>query len=73
MGDKINQFSVVEPTIRRMKRARVAKFKGGHAAFLEQPELFVRQFQTFIDETNIGHDKVKAGILERRSVPEAMA
>ena len=51
MGDKINQFSVNEPTIRLMKRARVAKFKGGHAAFLEQPELFIRQFQTFIDET----------------------
>jgi hypothetical protein len=35
MQDWINPFTAAEPTIRQMKRAQVAKFQNGHAAFLE--------------------------------------
>jgi pimeloyl-ACP methyl ester carboxylesterase len=46
--DKINRFVDVEPTVRRMRRASVTQFRAGHVAFLEQPELFVQEFETFV-------------------------
>jgi pimeloyl-ACP methyl ester carboxylesterase len=50
MQDWINSFAATEPTIRQMKRAQVAKFQGGHAAFLEQPEQFAATFDRFATE-----------------------
>ena len=50
MHDRINQFKASEATIARMKQARVVKFNGGHAAFLEQPRQFVAEFDRFIAE-----------------------
>jgi len=58
MQDRINSFADAEPTIRRMKRAQVVKFQGGHAAFLERPEQFAAAFDRFASE-----------ILETRDAP----
>jgi hypothetical protein len=33
---------------RRMKQVSLTKFDAGHAAFLEQPEAFIREFLNFI-------------------------
>ncbi|HTO60117.1 MAG TPA: alpha/beta hydrolase [Bradyrhizobium sp.] len=48
MHDRINLFRASQATIARMKNARVVKFDGGHAAFLEQPKQFVAVFDRFI-------------------------
>ena len=56
MQDWINPFTAAEPTIRRMKRARVAKFQGGHAAFLERPEQFAATFDRFATEILAARD-----------------
>jgi pimeloyl-ACP methyl ester carboxylesterase len=50
MQDWINPFTAAEATIRQMKRAQVAKFQGGHAAFLERPEQFAATFDRFATE-----------------------
>jgi pimeloyl-ACP methyl ester carboxylesterase len=50
MQDRINSFAATEPTIRQMKRAQVAAFQGGHAAFLERPEQFAAIFDRFATE-----------------------
>ena len=47
MQDKINQFKAVEPALKQLKHARVARFKGGHAAFLEQPQSFIAEYLRF--------------------------
>jgi pimeloyl-ACP methyl ester carboxylesterase len=47
MQDKINLFSAVRPTLKKIKRVRIAKFKGGHAAFLEQPQRFIAEYLRF--------------------------
>jgi pimeloyl-ACP methyl ester carboxylesterase len=56
MQDWINPFTAAEPTIRRMKRAQVAKFQGGHAAFLERPEQFAATFDRFATEILAARD-----------------
>ena len=48
MQDRINAFKASQATIAQMKNARVVKFDGGHAAFLEQPRQFVAEFDRFI-------------------------
>jgi len=48
MQDKINVFKVSQANIARMRQARVVKFNGGHAAFLEQPRQFLAEFDRFI-------------------------
>ena len=53
MNDKINQFKIVAPAIAAIKRARLAKFAAGHAAFLERPEEFVREFSAFVAENDL--------------------
>jgi len=53
MHDKINQFKIVAPAIAGIKHARLAKFAAGHAAFLEHPEEFVREFSAFVAENNL--------------------
>jgi pimeloyl-ACP methyl ester carboxylesterase len=47
MQDKINNFAANAPAIAAMKTARLVKFEGGHAAFLEQPRQFIHEFLTF--------------------------
>jgi pimeloyl-ACP methyl ester carboxylesterase len=47
MRDKINNFAANAPAIDKMKMARLVKFEGGHAAFLEQPGQFIHEFLTF--------------------------
>ena len=46
-GDKLIQLKACQPTISKMKRAKLTKFGGGHAAFLERPAAFVRAFKKF--------------------------
>jgi pimeloyl-ACP methyl ester carboxylesterase len=48
MHDSINRFAASAPAIGRMKTARVVKFNGGHAAFLEQPRQFAAVFDRFV-------------------------
>ena len=47
MQDKINQFEAVRPALKQMKHVRIAQFKGGHAAFLEQPRRFIAEYLRF--------------------------
>ena len=47
--DKVVPLAACMPCIRQMKNAYVTKFEAGHAAFLEQPELFVREFLDFAE------------------------
>jgi 4,5:9,10-diseco-3-hydroxy-5,9,17-trioxoandrosta-1(10),2-diene-4-oate hydrolase len=53
MHDRINAFKASQDTIAGMKKARVEKFDGGHAAFLEQPRQFVAKFDRFIAEIGV--------------------
>lgn len=46
-SDRVIPLSLCMPCIRKMKNARVTTFKGGHAAFLEQPQQFVEAFVKF--------------------------
>jgi pimeloyl-ACP methyl ester carboxylesterase len=46
--DRVIPLSACMPTIRRMKNASVTEFDAGHAAFLEQPEKFAREFRRFV-------------------------
>jgi pimeloyl-ACP methyl ester carboxylesterase len=48
VNDKINRLADIVPVIQQMRNARLVKFDGGHAAFLEYPEPFVREFREFI-------------------------
>ncbi len=50
-GDKINQLKRCLPAINAMKRARLSKFRGGHAAFLERPTQFAKEFRRFAKST----------------------
>jgi 4,5:9,10-diseco-3-hydroxy-5,9,17-trioxoandrosta-1(10),2-diene-4-oate hydrolase len=43
-ADRIIPLSLVRPAVRRMKRARLSLFGGGHTPFLEQPSAFAAQF-----------------------------
>ena len=47
-GDRIIRLSACLPAIHRMRRARVTRFRGGHSAFLEQPQEFARALQFFL-------------------------
>jgi 4,5:9,10-diseco-3-hydroxy-5,9,17-trioxoandrosta-1(10),2-diene-4-oate hydrolase len=47
-SDRVIPLSFCMPCIRRMQRATVTKFKGGHSAFLEQPDAFIRGFADFV-------------------------
>jgi pimeloyl-ACP methyl ester carboxylesterase len=53
MNDKINRFKRVAPAIAGIKHGRLAKCTAGHAAFLERPEEFVREFCQFVAENNL--------------------
>lgn len=45
--DRVIPLNLCMPCIRQMKNAQVTMFKGGHAAFLEQPQEFVDGFLKF--------------------------
>jgi pimeloyl-ACP methyl ester carboxylesterase len=47
MGDKLVRLGDAMPCIARMKRAEITEFAGGHAAFLEQPRRFTKDFIGF--------------------------
>jgi pimeloyl-ACP methyl ester carboxylesterase len=55
MNDRINQFKLVAPAIAGIKHGRLAKFTAGHAAFLECPVEFVREFCTFVAENDLAN------------------
>lgn len=48
-SDRVIPLWMCQSAIRRMKRATLSKFAGGHSAFLEQPEAFVTGFRGFVD------------------------
>jgi pimeloyl-ACP methyl ester carboxylesterase len=45
--DSILPWKTVEPMVARFRNARATLFKGGHAAFLEDPDRFAQEFETF--------------------------
>jgi 4,5:9,10-diseco-3-hydroxy-5,9,17-trioxoandrosta-1(10),2-diene-4-oate hydrolase len=45
--DKIIPLRYALPTIAQIRNARLTRFRGGHAAFLERPKQFVREFLKF--------------------------
>lgn len=51
-NDRVIPLQLCMPCIRRMKNAMVTPFEGGHAAFLEQPQEFVKEFLRFVHKTN---------------------
>lgn len=53
-GDKVIQLGRCLPCIRQMPNAELSRFKGGHAAFLEQPEAFLRGLQRFLQRIEHG-------------------
>lgn len=46
-GDRIIQLKACLPAINAMKKARLTRFGGGHAAFLERPKPFAKGFKRF--------------------------
>ena len=53
MQDKANLFLAARPTLKQMKNVRIAQFKGGHAAFLEQPQRFISEYLRFIFDNGL--------------------
>jgi pimeloyl-ACP methyl ester carboxylesterase len=56
MNDRINRFKLVAPAIARIRHRRLAKFNAGHAAFLERPEEFEREFDAFVADNNLASE-----------------
>jgi pimeloyl-ACP methyl ester carboxylesterase len=48
MGDRINQLKRCRPAIQQFPNARLETFRGGHAAFLEDPDAFVAALDRFL-------------------------
>jgi pimeloyl-ACP methyl ester carboxylesterase len=46
-SDRVIPLSYARPAIARLKHARVTRIRGGHAAFLERPKQFTREFLKF--------------------------
>jgi len=46
--DRVIPLSMCMPCIRKMKRAQLTKFAGGHSAFLEQPADFLQGLKAFL-------------------------
>jgi pimeloyl-ACP methyl ester carboxylesterase len=47
-ADRVIPLALVKPSIARMREATLTLFDGGHSAFLEQPEPFIRGFLAFM-------------------------
>ncbi|MDD3765155.1 MAG: alpha/beta hydrolase [Nevskiales bacterium] len=45
--DRVIPLALCRASIRRMRHARLSRFDGGHSAFMEQPEAFLREFLDF--------------------------
>jgi len=58
---------IIEPVIEHMRNARLVRFDGGHAAFLEHPEQFVEEFRKFIADAGV----LDAGVLGTGACPDA--
>jgi len=54
--DRVIPLSVCMPCIAKMRNAGVTRFDAGHAAFLEQPEEFAREFRNFA--ANVAADSI---------------
>jgi pimeloyl-ACP methyl ester carboxylesterase len=67
INDQINRLADIMPVIRQMSNARLVRFDGGHAAFLEHPEQFVREFREFIADASV----LDAGVLGTGACPDA--
>ena len=50
MQDRVLPFALNRRVIKKLKNAVVRKFEGGHAAFLEQPNSFSREFREFASD-----------------------
>lgn len=47
--DRVIPLWMCRPAIKQLKHAQLSTFRGGHSAFLEQPEAFVAGLQDFIN------------------------
>ena len=59
-GDWINQLGRCRTAIRRFPNARVERFRGGHAAFLEAPDAFLQSLERFLVNVMAGSEPVAA-------------
>ncbi len=57
--DKVIPLSLCKPCIAQMKNAYITTFDAGHAAFLEQPENFTREFLKFADTLDAAAEEVR--------------
>lgn len=48
-GDRVIPLWMCRPAIRRIPGARITRYRGGHAPFLESPDAFARDFLAFAD------------------------
>ena len=53
-GDRVIPLKLCLPAIKALKNARVTKFGGGHAPFLERPRAFARDFNSFVKSLAAG-------------------
>ena len=52
-SDRVIPLRYALPAIAQVKHARVTRFRGGHAAFLERPRQFTREFLKFTQSLNL--------------------
>ena len=52
-GDRVIPLRYALPAIAQMKHARLTRFRGGHAAFLERPKHFTREFLKFAESLQL--------------------
>lgn len=62
--DWVIPLCMCRPAIRKMQHATLITFKGGHAAFLEQPEAFVASFLQFTRELPDGQTTSAGQLIE---------
>lgn len=51
--DRVIPLWMCQPAIRKMRRASLSTFKGGHSAFLERPAEFWAGFEGFVAESEV--------------------
>ncbi|HKD23475.1 MAG TPA: alpha/beta hydrolase [Rhizomicrobium sp.] len=52
-SDRVIAWSLSRKAARRFRDVRVKRFRGGHAAFLEDPERFARAFRSFAKDKSL--------------------
>lgn len=70
-NDRVIPLLFCKPAIRRMKRAALTTFSGGHAAFLEQPDAFAAAFAQFAATLDIGSMRAAVPAHPATTMPEA--